>query len=219
MTGVNRRQFFAVATLLAISIAFGVSQSRAEVFSADAVKAAFLYRFASYVEWPGDAHPSPFVIAVADGEEVARQLELLLPRTSLNGQPAQVRRVARVADLDGVHILYIGPKALGRMRSLRAAAAQRPILLVTDDEDGIASGAIINFIEVSRKVRFEVSLVASDRARLKINSSLLSVAARVERRPQAWMPCAEAQAVDARSRHPRPGCSNRLASATAGVGP
>src|SRR5262245_40498556 len=172
MIGVSRRQFFVTAFLLTISLSFGVSRSRAEVFSADAVKAAFLYRFASYVEWPGDAHPSPFVIAVADAEEVARQLELLLPRTNLNGQPAQVRRVSRVDDLDGVHILYIGPKALGRMRSLRAAALKRPILLVTDDEDGIASGAVINFIELSRNVRFEVSLVASDRARLKINSSL-----------------------------------------------
>jgi hypothetical protein len=52
---------------------------------------------------------------------------------------------------------------------------------VTDDEGGFSAGAVINFIEVDRNVRFEISLVAADRAGLKIDSALLSVASRVER--------------------------------------
>ena len=70
-------------------------------------------------------------------------------------------------------------------RSVREAAIEQPILIVTDDERGSMRGGVINFIEVERNVRFEISLIAADRARLKIDSALLSVAARVERRPQA----------------------------------
>jgi hypothetical protein len=64
-----------------------------------------------------------------------------------------------------------------------AEAVKRPVLLVTDDEDGLGAGAVINFRDSDRNVRFEVSLAASDRARLKVDAALLSVAARVERRP------------------------------------
>jgi hypothetical protein len=175
--------------LLALTFLFGVSPLRAEVFSADAVKAAFLYRFASYVEWPGDATASPFVIGIADADEVATQLEALVPRLTVRGKPVQVRRVKHIAELEGVQILYVGPAAMGRTRSLRRAALDRPILIVTDDAHGLEAGGVINFVDAGHNVRFEVSLVAADRARLKIDSALLSVAARVERRPQAWRSC------------------------------
>jgi YfiR/HmsC-like len=168
--------------LISCLLLLGASPSPAEVFSVDAVKAAFLYRFASYVEWPGDSGAGPLVIAVAGSEQVASQLEVLLPRLSEHGRPAQIRRVSRVSDLEGVHILYVGSDALARTHSLRAAATQRPILVVTDDPHGLDSGGVINFLEADRNVRFEVSLGASDRARLKIDSALLSVAAHVAKR-------------------------------------
>lgn len=177
--------------LIALVCAFGAPRARAEAFSVEAVKAAFLYRFASYVEWPPDSPVSPFVIAVAGDEQAARQLEALLPRTMVNRQPVVVRRVVRAADLDGVHILYVGPGGLARTRSLRAVARERPILIVTDDARGLDAGAVINFVAVNRNVRFEISLIAADRARLKIDSALLSVAARVERRPPAIRPVDE----------------------------
>ncbi|MEJ0084235.1 MAG: YfiR family protein [Pseudomonadota bacterium] len=157
------------------------------------MKAAFLYRFASYIDWPEDAPAvGPFVIAVYGAEDVAKQLDELLPKMTVHGRAALVRRVTRASELDGVHILYVGPREpLARSRSVREAAIQLPILIVTDDEKGLDAGGVINFIEVSRNVRFEVSLAAADRARLKIASGLLSVAARVERRPQAWFNCAD----------------------------
>ena len=92
--------------------------------------------------------------------------------------------MGQAADLEaGVHVLYIGPEALARTRALREAALKLPILIVTKDSNGFDAGGVINFVERSRKVRFEVSLVAADRQRLRIDSALLSVAARVERRP------------------------------------
>lgn len=167
---------------------------RAQVFSADAVKAAFLFRFASYVQWPADAPTTgPFVIATADGETVADQLDVLLPGMSVHGRPVEVRRVTKPEQLDGVHILYVGPGNLTRTRALRTRATTLPILVVTDREGGIDAGGVINFLSTRRNVRFEISLIAADRAQLSVDSALLSVAARVERRPQARLWCADCE--------------------------
>jgi len=178
------------STLLFLALTLA-APARAEVFAPDAVKAAFLYRFAAYVEWPEDASAGPFVIGVSGAEDVARQLDDLLPRLTIKGRSVEVRRVSRLPELDGVSILYIGPDSLARTHALRTVALLRPILIVTDDKHGLDAGGVINFIETERNVRFEISLLAADRAHLKINSALLSVAARVERRPQAWSGCAD----------------------------
>jgi len=170
--------------LIACVLLIAASPARAQVFSADAVKAAFLYRFASYVEWPADAPQGPLIVGVSGSEGVAKQLDELLPRMSAHGRTAQVRRVTREADLEGVHILYVGSESMKRTRALRTAALARPILIVTETEQGLDSGGVINFVDAERNVRFEISLLAADRARLRIDSALLSVAARVERRVQ-----------------------------------
>jgi hypothetical protein len=160
----------------------------AAVFSADAAKAAFLFRFASYVQWPTDAPGGgPFTIAVVDGEQVAVQLDTLLPGMRVRGHRVEVRRISKPEQLDGVHILYVGPGNLSSTRAVRTRATTMPILVVTDREDGIDAGGVINFLATGRNVRFEVSLIAADRARLTIDSALLSVAARVERRPVAMV--------------------------------
>jgi len=160
-------------------------------FSVEAVKAAYLFRFAQYVEWPPLAADAPFVIAVSGAEDVAVHLERLLPGMSVNGHRVVVRRLTRAQELDGVHILYIGAKAFSRTRALRTQAIDRPILVVTDHELGLDGGGIINFIEVDSNLRFEISLIAADRSGLKINTQLLSVAARVERRPQGAIQCVD----------------------------
>jgi hypothetical protein len=165
-----------------------VSSAEAQVFSPDAVKAAFLHRFASYVEWPPEAlGEGPFVIAIAGAEAVANNLDALLPAITVQGRRAEVRRITDTAELDGVHILYVGTGMLARTRELRAAVTERPVLLVTDGDNDFEGGGTINFLESDNKVRFEVSLIAADRARLRIDSALLPVAARVERQPQAWL--------------------------------
>ena len=194
-----------IAVLVAIA---AVSVAHAAQFSADAVKAAYLFRFAQYVEWPAQPPDTPFVIAVSGAEEVAVHLERLEPGMTVNGRRLMVRRVTSPQELDGVNILYIGAGVFSSTRALRAVAIKRPILLVTDDRHGLDGGGVINFIEVDRNLRFEISLNAADRSGLKINSALLSVAARVERRPLGALNC-----LDGYLRRQSPaGCRIRIAS-------
>jgi uncharacterized protein DUF4154 len=187
----GRMHFSRTRVLLAALAVLCASLAHAAQFSVEAVKAAYLFRFAQYVEWPPQAADAPFVIAVSGAEDVAAHLEHLLPGMTVNGHRAVVRRVTRPTELDGVHILYIGADAFARTRTLRSRAVEQPILIVTDNELGLDGGGVINFIEVDRNLRFEISLIAADRSGLRINSQLLSVAARIERRPQGAIGCVD----------------------------
>lgn len=159
-------------------------------YSEDAVKAAFLYRFAAYVEWPNETPgDTPFTIAVAGADGVAAQLEKLLPGITIKNRSARVVRITEPDELSGAQILYVGPGLNARSANLLKAATVRPVLLVTDDEDGLMRGAVINLVQFGNNVRFEVSLQAAERSRLKISAGLLSVAARVEGRPRADALC------------------------------
>lgn len=144
-----------------------------------AVKAAFLFRFAGYVEWPGDpATREPFEFAIVGGEDVAAELRRRLPGHAINGRPTVVREHSRPADAVSAEIVYLGP---GRARSLTDLQPRLGgTLVVTDEERGLAAGAAINFVRDSDRVRFEVSLRAAERAGLRLRAGLLSVAARVE---------------------------------------
>jgi hypothetical protein len=147
--------------------------------SEDSVKAAYIYRFTGYVDWPeetGAGHP--FVIDVYGDPGLAAALQRLLPGHPINKQPAEVREVSRIQDLGNAQIVYVGP---GHADFLRAVAAHqsRSMLIVSDDEQGLDLGSVFNFVTVDNRVRFEVSLTAADRAGIKISSELLSVAVRV----------------------------------------
>jgi len=153
----------------------------AGVYSEDAVKAAFLYRFAGYVEWPATAASADsFTIAVLRADAVAEELERFLPGHQVGGRPVRVHVIKNIKELDDAQMLYVGPALQDNLHSLLAPLGKRAVLVVTDDEHGLERGGMINFLSVDRRIRFEVSLLASDRAGLKISAELLSVAARVE---------------------------------------
>jgi hypothetical protein len=85
-----------------------------------------------------------------------------------------------VQDAADAQILYIGPYHRAQLRNLLHSVRGKQMLVVTDEEHGLDAGSSINFLEMDRRVRFEVSLEAAQRAGLSVNSELLSVAARVQ---------------------------------------
>lgn len=191
--GSMRARRWAIALLGTIYGCFATSAAThaAEAYSADAVKAEFLYRFAGYVEWPEDLPgDAPFTIAVAADDGVVNELRQLLPGRSVQNRRVEIRQVSAVADLQHVQILYVPSHAPQFARTVLAAAAGRPILIVTDEAGGLTHGSTVNFVQLDRHVRFEISLTAAERSKLKINSGLLSVAAYVEGvRPRADTAC------------------------------
>jgi hypothetical protein len=164
---------------LLLSFAFAPRVLAQQAHSEDAVKAAYLYRFASYVEWPEQSVAGhPFIIDVMGDPNVARELRLLLPGHLINDQVVQVREVTRVRDVADAQMVYVGADHADFLRAMNSAG-NPPILVVTDQEHGLDLGGVLNFVTVDNRVRFEISLTAAERAQLKISADLLSVAIRV----------------------------------------
>ena len=152
-----------------------------DAYSEPAVKAAFIYRFTAYVDWPEDLRgPGQFNIAVLGDDEVAGSLKELASSRTVRNRPVVVRRIANVRDARGVQVLYVGHDRRADLRSLLEELAGGHVLIITDDRSGLESGSAVNFLRADNRMRFEVSLPAAQRAGLKVSSELLSVAARVQ---------------------------------------
>lgn len=155
----------------------------AQPASEAAVKAAFLYKFAGYVEWPPPSFPSPetpYVIGVAGAEEVAAELERLVAGRTVNGRRVVARRVRDAAAAADVHVLFVGRED-ARLRELLRAAQRQPVLTVTDADRGLELGSVVALTLLEDRVGFEVSTLAAERGGLAISSRMLGVARRVLR--------------------------------------
>jgi hypothetical protein len=178
----RRRACAALAAVLALLAGLSPPPRAhaADAYSEDEVKAAYLYRFAGYVEWADESPERPFDIAVLGAPDVAAQLRRLLPTHKINGRSAQVREITGAAELGAAQIVYAGRGRAEFARAMLRTAHLSSLLFVTDQEGGLEAGSAVNFITIDRRVRFEVSLAAADRSGIKISSELLGVAVRVQ---------------------------------------
>lgn len=187
----------AVFALLAASSLLSPTPA-AEVHSEDAVKAAYLYRFAGYIDWPERRSvDTPFVIDVLGAPGIARELRRLLPGHPIRDRVAQVREITGSDDLGIARIVYIAAGHTALLRTLMPQVSGASMLLVTDEEDGLSTGSTLNFVTIDRNVRFEASLSAAARSGLKISSELLGVAIRVQgREGQSFLGCGPSSNID-----------------------
>lgn len=141
------------------------------------VKAAYLYKFAGFVDWPGTvfARPDgPLVIGVVGNDALAAQLEQVVAGRSVDGHRLAVRRVQRGESLAGLHVLYgAGPDGT----ALLASARGLPLLTVSDTAE--QAPGMIRFVVAEERLRFEVALGQVAPSGLKISARLLAAALRV----------------------------------------
>jgi YfiR/HmsC-like len=192
------------AVVLALALPPGRGALAQGAYPEEAVEAVFLYRFAGYVQWPAAAARPPFTIAVLGDDEVAAQLQALLPGHPIHGEPSRVRIITGVRQLGSAQMLYVGAGYRGDLHALLAPLAGRPVLVVTDQQGALDEGSTVNFLLDHQHVRFEISLQNARRSGLAISSALLAVAERVRTGDGRPEPCL---AVGHRSRR----CLPRLA--------
>lgn len=145
------------------------------------VKAAFLYKFLLFTEFPASAFAdptAPMVIGIAGDNAMARDLARLVSGRTVNRRPVVVREVREGDALDGLHLLFVGGHDAARLARL---ARPSPLLVVTEADNGLKHGSVINFRIVAERVRFDVSLEAADKHNIKLSSRLLTVANHVHK--------------------------------------
>lgn len=146
------------------------------------IKAAYLYQFARYVEWPEGsfAEPdAPLTIAVVGADEIAAELSQMVAGRTVDGRTISVKRLKAGDALADIHVLFIARGASAPLLQVAQSARSRSILTVTESVEAFARGSIINFTATDRRVRFEISLAAAEKSGLKLSSRLLAVAQQV----------------------------------------
>lgn len=143
------------------------------------VKAAFLYNFAKFVDWPSHAFPNPSAplrICVLGQNPFGDSLRGIVQDKFISGRAISNEQVDSVTQARACHILYISRSEAAGMRQALAYLRNLPVLTVGDSGDFLPLGGVINMVLEQDRVRFEISLAAAQRQHLKISSKLLAVA-------------------------------------------
>lgn len=147
------------------------------------VKAAFLYRFASFVEWPAAAFSdaaAPLVICVVGHDPFGAVLDRAVRGQTIGTRAVAVRRLAVAEAGSGCHIAYLGGAPDQSPAEAARAMAAGPTLTVTDAAAPADRGAV-NFVTREARVRFEIDQHQAAASGLSISSKLLNLAAEVVR--------------------------------------
>jgi len=149
------------------------------------VKAAYLFNFLKFVEWPDDPAADPhakWVIGFIGGTPISEELARLVEGKNVLGRELQVKKFEAADNLRACNILFIGetekkhiPVILGELRG-------SSVLTVADIDDFIGSGGMVQFVVENARVRVAIDVGATGRARLKVSSKLLALARSVTER-------------------------------------
>ncbi len=156
-----------------------ISDSGDDGVSEAEVKAAFLFNFTKFVEWPADSfenQASPIVIGVVDRGSFLAALAQTVKGKAVNGRGISVKRVESTADLQGCHVLFFTSAAKHRVAELLPLLGTSSVLTVGEFDSFAASGGMINFFLHDGRVRFEINPHATLRTGLHLSSKLLSLA-------------------------------------------
>lgn len=155
------------------------SLSHAQTMSEYQVKAAYLYNFAKFVEWPGGAFSSPTAplqFCVLNDRAFGSELNQLVKGKTIAGRPVNVVSVQNAEESRRCHILFINSSHAGQVRHVLEVLRETSVLTVGEMQGFVEAGGIINFVLQDDRVQFQVNHKAAIHAGLQISSRLLSVA-------------------------------------------
>lgn len=164
------RNLIAGALLLAGSAAALAVESVPEF----ELKAAFLYNFALFTEWPGK--PGETLTLCLFGKDRFGEAVHGIEGKPVKNAPIRIRRPASLSELRGCHMLFIADSEMHRLGKILEAIRGAPVLTVTDSEGAGRAGAMINLMLVGQRVTFEINTSAVQDAGLSISSKLLRLA-------------------------------------------
>jgi YfiR/HmsC-like len=146
------------------------------------VKAAFLFHFAQFVDWPADSFNSgdqSLNLCIFDDEPHLQELQSALEGKPIGARVVHVRLLYQTQPVQGCSILFLGrDKGRRQTATLRNLHGQ-PVLTVGESNNFLSEGGIIRFHLVQDKVRFDINVGLADTSHLKISSRLLLLASSV----------------------------------------
>lgn len=142
------------------------------------VKAAFLYNFAKFVEWPkstASESSKPLVLGILGEDPFGEDIQTISGKR-VKDKTFQVIRSERLQELDNCDILFISASMKGQLDHILEKINGKPVLTVSDTRGFAEQGVMINLFMVNNKIRFEINPHAVKRSDLKMSSQLLKLA-------------------------------------------
>ena len=175
-----------LAAIAVLSLSWAVSVRAQRDTIEDEVKAAFLYNFTKYVDWPAAAFqdPSdPFRMCVAASPKFIRTVESLITGETARGRPIQLVK-AEPSNLHRCHLLFAAAPDASRIEAALPALSRRPILTVGESQSTFDRGGAILLVLDDSRVRFDVDVRSIEKAGLTVSAKLLRVARNVRGEPR-----------------------------------
>jgi hypothetical protein len=149
----------------------------AQAVTQPALRAAFLYNFAKFTEWPPDGLPAgPLTLCVLDDTAVEGALSELVGNSMINGRTVTISRNASGARLRACHLLYVGEANSARAAAILEELLGAPVLTVSNGDDFIRLGGIVGLFVEEGRMRFAINPDAAHRAGVRLSSRLLQLA-------------------------------------------
>ncbi|MFN3323247.1 MAG: YfiR family protein [Bryobacteraceae bacterium] len=148
------------------------------------IKAAFLYNFARFIEWPAhvlEQQPATIVVGILGRDPFGTILEQTFRDKTVHGRTFEVRRIRSVPEITECHIVYVSPSEHRNVDSIVLAAAEGGVLTVSHLDEFAERGGMINFVLEDNRIRFEVNLLAAQQAGFRFHAQLLQLARAVHR--------------------------------------
>lgn len=177
--GVAATKTWLLASLIFFNLALSV-ELRAQLAPSEyRVKAAYLFDFLKFVEWPEDsfADPlAPIVVGVVGEDPFGSALPEVVIGKTVQGRDLVLRRYRVGEDLRGAHLLFISASERKQLPQILSSVRGSSVLTVADTEGFLEAGGMIQFLSENNQIHFAVNVDAASKARLKMSSRLLTLA-------------------------------------------
>jgi hypothetical protein len=157
------------------SVAVVAGESQAELLELQ-VKAAFLYNFAKFVDWPPDSGSAPITFCTFAGDPISEVLRQSLSGKTINNRPLATRQFPAPKDAQNCQVVFISGYSKKQLAGAVASLPGGGTLTIGDSDQFVVSGGMIQLMKGSNKFRFAINVDAVNRNGLRISSKLLQLA-------------------------------------------
>jgi hypothetical protein len=175
----RRGALSAIVLLLWSMFAAQSAMAQETAVSEEQLKAAFLYRFAQFVEWPQTAfenESSPIVLGVLGNDAFANTLSTLLKEKKAHNRSFVVKKFSSANDVAGAQIVFIAKDESKKTGQVADSVRKMPVLLVGESDDFLENGGIINVLMDKKQLRFDIHVANAEANMLTVSSHLLRLA-------------------------------------------
>jgi len=141
------------------------------------IHSLFVYKFTQYIEWPSGE--GDFVIGIVGSSPIQEELEALASTKKVGTRTIVVKKLSPTADMNSCDMVFIAQGQSSHLGTISGKLQGKPVLIVSETDNGAKKGAGINFIIIDDKMKFELNKAAVEKQGLKVSGDLAKLAVMV----------------------------------------